>query len=453
MIAFTGGGLILSMLLAGATLYLTRQNLLATREDNAIALLAANRAELSQKLTAEISGPALKESVADLSSSQGSVALVKIGDLASSRNPGRFTIEDIPASLQQLVVSGSAGRIRTSLRGQPTLLLGVALPDIGAQYYEAMPLDDIESTLRSLSYILVVTAAVTAALGGVLGLWVSRRLLRPLAQASVAAEEIASGRLSTRMKAPADRDLASLASSFNEMAGALQERIERDARFASEVSHELRSPLMTLTASVEVLETRRDELPERAQTAVDLLVSDLGRFKQLVEDLLEVSRFDVGSAQLDLDDVNLVEFVRQATLRASDRLIPVVYDQQTTHTYVRADKRRLARVIQNLIENAAKYGDGATRIQVSDTGESMQIAVEDNGTGVPIDERVVIFDRFSRGGAGGRRGSDSGVGLGLALVSEHVHLHGGRVWVEDRPDGLMGARFVVELPIDPEEAR
>ena len=121
------------------------------------------------------------------------------------------------------------------------------------------------------------------------------------------------------------------------------------------------------------------------------------------------------------------------------------------HTYIRIDKRRLARVVQNLIDNAAKYGDGATRVEVADRGTSMQIAVEDSGTGVPLDERIVIFDRFSRGGAGGRRGSDTGVGLGLALVNEHIRLHGGRVWVEDRPDGEMGARFVVELPIQPDE--
>ena len=120
------------------------------------------------------------------------------------------------------------------------------------------------------------------------------------------------------------------------------------------------------------------------------------------------------------------------------------------HTSVFADKRRLARVVSNLIDNAAKYGDGATGIEISDLGESMQVAVEDRGPGVPPHERIVIFDRFSRGGAGGRRGSDSGVGLGLSLVTEHVHLHSGRVWVEDRADGEPGARFVVELPIQPD---
>jgi two-component system sensor histidine kinase MtrB len=355
----------------------------------------------------------------------------------------------VPESLQQLVLAGNAGKMRVQINDRPMLVLGLPLDDFDAQYYEAIPLDDIEDTTRSLSYILLGSLALTGFLAAMLGLWASRRMLRPLAEVSEAAEAIAGGNLDTRLVPPADRDLASLTASFNEMVGALQERVERDARFASEVSHELRSPLMTLTASVEVLETRRDELSERARTAVDLLSSDLDRFKQLVEDLLEISRFDVGTARLELDEINLVEFVRQATARASETPIPIAYDPAMAHTYVWGDKRRLARVVSNLIDNAAKYGDGATSIEVADLGESMQIAVEDNGPGVPPHERIVIFDRFSRGGAGGRRGSDSGVGLGLSLVTEHVHLHGGRVWVEDRSDGKQGARFVVELPIDP----
>ena len=441
----------LSTTLAGATLYLTRHNLLAQREDNAIELLASNQLSLSQRLTSDISATALDDAVKSLSSAQGSFSIVRIGTDVRSSSAGAFAAENVPHSLEQLVISGRPGRMLISLDGKPTLVLGAPLQltgDTAAQYYAAVPLSDIENTLQSLSYILLGAAGVTAVLSAVLGTWTSRRVLRPLGEASAAAEAIATGNLAARMDPPADRDLASLAASFNEMAGALQERIERDARFASEVSHELRSPLMTLTASVEVLETRRDELPERAQTAVDLLSLDLQRFKQLVEDLLEISRFDVGTARLELDELNIVEFVRQATLRASDRAIPVAYDPKLAHTYIHADKRRLARVMQNLIDNAAKYGDGATGIEITDLGTSMQIAVQDSGTGVPVDERSVIFDRFSRGGAGGRRGSDSGVGLGLALVSEHIHLHGGRVWVEDRPDGQMGARFVVELPID-----
>ncbi len=283
-ILFALGGLVLSAILALATLYLTRQNLLTQREADSIDVLNLNATSLNSKLTQDISAETIQAVLATLNSSQGALPLVQTDDV--SVTGGRSSIfngESLPPSLEQLVLSRRPGRIRTTIDGQPMLVLGVPL-QFDVQYYEAVPLKDIEKTLDSLSYILLGSSAATAGLAALLGAWASLRMLRPLTEISGAAEAIAGGNLDTRLIPPADRDLASLTASFNEMAGALQERIERDARFASEVSHELRSPLMTLTASVEVLETRRDELPERAQTAVDLLASDLERFKQLVEE-------------------------------------------------------------------------------------------------------------------------------------------------------------------------
>ena len=114
---------------------------------------------------------------------------------------------------------------------------------------------------------------------------------------------------------------------------------------------------------------------------------------------------------------------------------------------IRADKRRLVRVITNLLDNARKYGGGATSVQLERTPTGLRIAVEDNGPGVPEEERDLIFDRFSRGAGSSRRAGSEGVGLGLSLVAEHVALHRGRVWVENRSDGQEGARFVVEIPV------
>jgi signal transduction histidine kinase len=272
--------------------------------------------------------------------------------------------------------------------------------------------------------------------------------MRPLAAVSHAAEAIAGGRLDTRLEATADPDLGVLAISFNDMARALQDRIERDARFASDVSHELRSPLMTLSAAVDVLESRREELTGRAQSALDLLSVEVGRFQNLVEDLLEISRYDAGAVRLELDEVRLAEFVMQAVAASSSNgLVPVELDSELAGVVVQADKRRLVRVVANLLDNARKYGDGATAVSLRRVDDAVQIAIEDEGPGIPEDERNLVFDRFARGGGAGRRGSGEGVGLGLALVAEHVRLHGGRVWVEDRPDGHQGARFVVELPV------
>ena len=150
---------------------------------------------------------------------------------------------------------------------------------------------------------LLLASVITTLLGVLLGVFAARRAVRPVAEAAQAAKAIAGGHLGTRLPPTDDPDLGVLASSFNDMASALQLRIERDARFASDVSHELRSPLMTLSASVEVMEARRNELPERAQAALDLLTSDVSRFQGLVEDLLEISRFDAGAIRLHLEDL------------------------------------------------------------------------------------------------------------------------------------------------------
>jgi len=290
--------------------------------------------------------------------------------------------------------------------------------------------------------------------GVVLGWFAANRAVRPLADAAQAAQLIAGGRLDTRLEPSDDPDLRTLAQSFNDMASALQSRVERDARFASDVSHELRSPLMTLAASVEVMQARRGDLPERAQTALDLLASDVVRFQGLVEDLLEISRFDAGAIRLHREDLLVAEFVRAAVAVSSVPATPVTVSERGECMVMQGDRRRLARVVANLIDNARLHGGGEAAIYVSEAeneGEPIGhvwIAVEDNGPGVPPEERDLVFERFARGAVAGRRSSSDGAGLGLALVDEHIRMHGGRVWVEDRRDGEPGARFVLELPAE-----
>jgi len=319
-------------------------------------------------------------------------------------------------------------------------------------YFEIVSLSDLEDTLGALGVSLLGASLASTLAAAGLGWWASRRALRPLTGVSTAAMALAAGRLDTRLETSDDRDLRPIAASFNDMAQALQDRIERDARFASDVSHELRSPLMTLAASIEVMDNQRDDLPDRARAALDLMTADIDRFQQLVEDLLEISRFDAGVVRLELEEVHLAELVMQAVSHSTDADVPVELDAELAGVVVQADKRRIVRVIANLLDNATKYGGGATSVSLRQVEGGVQIAVEDHGEGVPEDDRALIFDRFNRGGAAGRRGSSSeGVGLGLALVAEHVNLHGGQVWVEDRRDGRPGARFVVQLPVEEHE--
>jgi len=152
--------------------------------------------------------------------------------------------------------------------------------------------------------------------------------------------------------------------------------------------------------------------------------------------------------QLDIEEVMLGEFVRQAigAAVARQREVPIIDNNGSGGLIVELDKRRIAQVIRNLSENADKYAGGVTQIRLSHNGDDIRIEIEDEGPGVPVDERALIFERFARGSEGGRRGSGTGVGLGLSLVTEHLRLHGGTITVTDRVDGLLGSCFVISLP-------
>jgi len=354
--------------------------------------------------------------------------------------------QDLPLSLVDIVQSGQPAFQIFDFGGTPYLAVGVPIASASALFFQMFPLDQTAQTLRIILLTLVAAGLITTLAGAVLGRWAAGRALRPLRDVSQAALAIASGRLSTRLETADVRDLAVLASSFNRMVDRLQQRIERDARFTSDVSHELRSPLTTLAASLSVIEARRSELPERSQRALDLVSAEIRRFQRMVGELLEISRFDAGSADFEASTVGVGELVRRAVGAAGGQSVPIEVDPGVERRKVVVDKRRIERVMTNLIENAQRYGGGATRVTVEGRDATVRVAVEDHGPGVPPAERERVFERFARGSvAAGTRGAGGGTGLGLALVAEHVKLHNGRVWVEDTPGG--GARFVVELPL------
>ena len=452
-LSFALGALLLSVLMSLLTWNLTRESLLRQREDSSIERVIANALTLRRSLGGTTDVASL---LASLPTPTGAELALLSSGTWDARNPVEFAQSDVPAALIEQVSAGEAATVRTNVGDTTYQITGVPLPTVGAQYFEAVSLTDINQALDGLTISLLGASAVTTVAGGLVGFWASRRVLEPLRSVGMAAEAIAGGQLDTRLTSGDDRDLDPLVASFNDMASALEERIERDTRFASEVSHELRSPLMTLAASMEVLENTRDQLGDRGQTALDLMGADLERFRQLVEDLLEISRVDVGAVTLHLAPVQATELVVQAVGATGRGGVPVRDGLEVGNAVVLVDKVRFFRVIDNLLANAANYADGATGVEVSlhhdeELGDRVRIAVEDGGSGVSPEERGVIFDRFSRGREGGNRGADSGTGLGLALVAEHVRLHNGDVWVEDRPDGEPGARFVVELPALPSE--
>lgn len=451
-LSFALGALLLSLLLAGVTYAFTRSALINNRERSVLEQAYKNAGQVRDDLRSSASN--LQPTLENIGA--GTAPLVLAGGRWSTLT-SQFGPDSLPESLRTKVIDqGTAAKMLYRLDGGPVLAVGIPLASVGASYFEIVSLAEVESTLRSVGIALAVATALTTSLGLLFGSLAARRAVRPLGDAAQAAKAIAGGRLDTRLEPTEDRDLAQLARAFNDMAAALQARVERDARFASDVSHELRSPLMTLSASIEVLQARRDEMPERAVAALDLLVADVARFQGLVDDLLEISRFDAGAVRLHREELLVAEFVRQAVAVSSLPAAPVKVDEAAEELVILADKRRLARVIANLVDNGRFYGGGEVEVAVQpgprsdDEGaevEQVLIAVEDHGPGVPADERKLVFERFARGAGAGRRSMGEGAGLGLALVDEHVRLHGGRVWVEDRADGAPGARFVIELPV------
>lgn len=456
--SFTTGSLAISAFMSLATLGFTRHSLLQERESRASDRAVRNAAFIATQLSTRERTDDPTNLVDSVQTPATPVLWLRSptapNDAQAARayvGGGGISIDDIPESMKNRVMwSYTPALMRTRIDGVTQLVVGVPLSNNpSGAYFEVEPLTDVEETVRTLGIVMLGTATLTTLAGAALGYYASRRALRPLTLIGDAARRIADGRLETRLDAAdysEDPELGPLVSSFNEMVSALQRRIDQDARFASDVSHELRSPLTTLTASVSVLRNAADDLPKRPLKALELLETDIARFSQLVEDLLEISRFDAGAVRLEPDDVAIADFVRTYVNRSAPgvrvEVDPVLEDQ-----VVVCDGRRILRILANFLENAGKYGEGAELVTVAADGDDLVIGVEDAGPGVPMEERDRIFSRFSRGAQGGARGSDTGSGLGLALASEHARLQGGTVGVEDRPDGGIGARFTVSLPV------
>ena len=448
------GALVLSILMGGLSYFTTRHFLLAGRE-TAAQHQAFNNALL---VRSALLSPANTQYVTLLASIDAGTGAHSVLYHQSKSYVSSLSVSpsSIPPTMRRVVLAGTAAtQTYRTPEGAAEIVVGVPIPSVHATYFEVFDLSDLDHTLRVLGLTLFGAGVVTTLLGVALGRFASGRSLRPLADVSRAAGAIAGGELDTRLDlAAADPDLEGLTNSFNAMVDQLQERIEREARFNSDVSHELRSPLTTLAASLEVLERDQDQLPVRSQRALQLLSDDLRRFQRMVGDLLEMSRADAGSVDVFLEEVNVSELVRRSVAAGFEHMDghghgapPAVRVDPVVQSWrVGVDKRRFERVMVNLMENAAHYGGGVTEIAVgAGDAEQVEVTVDDAGPGIDPQERAKIFERFYRGSASGRRGTGTGTGLGLALVAEHMHVMRGGVRVESSPTG--GARFVLSLPV------
>ncbi|WP_226363908.1 sensor histidine kinase [Pseudonocardia abyssalis] len=438
-LAFGLGALLFTGVFATVTWNLASDYMLRQRETSATLQAELNVRLVDASLRSGSEG--LDDLLTGLSTDSESTVLLRRpeGWITSGR---QVVPEQLPAALRALARQGTPARQRLMVDRVPVLAVTHPVASAGTAYVELFPLSQLDRTFRFLSTVLAAGVALSALLGVALGAWASRRALRPLTELTVAASRVAGGDLRARLPEQGDPDLAPLAATFNRTAEALENRVRRDARFAGDVSHELRSPLTTMANAAEVLVRRRAEIPGVAGRALDLLLGETGRFQRMVVDLLEISseRDDGPSESVDLVDlVDHVVGVRPAARPVVERADPV--------PMVQGDRRRLDRVVANLLDNAERYGGGPVRVAVLRHGDRARVEVDDAGPGVAEQYREVVFERFARGAEAGRRGGDGGSGLGLALVAQHVRYHGGAVWVEERPGG--GARFVVEIPEAP----
>ena len=438
-LGFAVGTLLVSGVLVGVTFLLARSYLLDQREASLTQQAFADANALSSRLAT--AGAEVGDVLGELVPSGGADVVLHSGGTwySSGLDVGA---KDVPPELQEIVGSGSAATLRVDGPRGPTLLIGVPLADAGAQFYEAAPLAELQQVLRTLGLVLGAGAGAATAAGAGFGAWASRRAVQPLEQVAGAATRIAGGDLTTRLPATDDPDLVAIVAGFNSMVDALAARIERDARFVGDVSHELRSPLTTLVTSVEVLGARRDELTPRGQQALALVEAELGRFRRTLDDLLQLARIDGAPAPEKAERVSMAALVREVLLRGGgpvERLTAV----DDADTQVRADKTSLERAVRNLLDNAERHGGGVRAVTVEQRDGAVLVMVDDDGPGVPAEDRERIFERFTRGAHAARR-SLPGAGLGLAIVGETAARHGGAAWCADAPGG--GARFTLALP-------
>ena len=431
---------------ASTRTYLLRQRTeFATRQ-------AFNNAQLVRTVISLNSSDA-GDLMSNIRSERGGYAVLHLGESDSfyPQEPLRFTQSNMPTQFVAKTLSGVTGRQRFLFNGEPYEAVGVNIKAIDAQYFEAFPLNDVARTLATIRNTLTLGVLLITLTAGLLGLSISNRVLRPLRRVTSVATDIASGGLDIRLADETDPELARLATSFNNMVDAVQSRIQRETRFASDVSHELRSPVTALAAAIEVLQARRDELSERNRQAFDIIATQVHRFDRTVLDLLELSRLDAGAGATSEETIHLAKFVQQVAARHGFSEVNFTTTLDISDETV-LDRRRIERIVLNLLENARDHAGGATAILVTGDQSELLISIEDQGVGVAQSERDRIFERFARGTSSR---NSTGSGLGLAIVQEHARALHGKAWVETSSSG--GARFMVsiarKLPNEANEAK
>ncbi|WP_256725530.1 HAMP domain-containing sensor histidine kinase [Streptomyces sp. IMTB 2501] len=375
-----------------------------------------------------------------------------------------FSLEDVPKSLrkavnkQQTVSDTNKDPYhlywqRVVDHGTPYLVAGSKVIGGGPTGYMAKSLEPEAKDLDSLAWSLGIATGLALIGAALLAQAAATTVLKPVHRLGVAARRLGEGRLDTRLRVSGTDELADLSRTFNNAAEALEQRVaemaardEASRRFVADMSHELRTPLTAITAVTEVLEEELEaesgSMDPMIEPAVRLVVSETRRLNDLVENLMEVTRFDAGTARLVLDDVDVADQIT-ACIDARAWLDAVELDAERG-IHAQLDPRRLDVILANLIGNALKHGGSPVRVSVRVADDDMVIQVRDHGPGIPEDVLPHVFDRFYKASAS--RPRSEGSGLGLSIAMENAHIHGGEITAANSPDG--GAVFTLRLPRD-----
>lgn len=477
--------LVLSIIVVGvlgfSLLSRVTSGLLDAKERISVGESAAGQGEAQRLLDAADTGPStpspsrLVDSVVSiLASRAGSPATFDVLLLSSQTStdaPERGTnlvaVASVPEELRSAISltkrqSWTYSEIRfLDGRSVPGLVVGAPLtiPGVGPYelYYlfpltqEQQTLDLVRSAVVGAGLILVVLLAAVAGI-------VTRQVAIPVREAAQRARRLSAGHLDERMRVKREDDLSQLARSFNEMAESLENQIEQleelsrvQQRFVSDVSHELRTPLTTIRMAADVLFGDRESFDPATARSAELLQTQLDRFESLLVDLLEISRFDAGVANLDVSVIDLSTLIDQtidsvAPLAARLR-IPVRFRSHERPCRVECDSRRIDRIIRNLLDNAIEHADPrGVRVELAGDHDSVAVTVRDLGVGLRPGESSLVFSRFWRADPARAR-TTGGTGLGLAIALEDARLHGG--WLEAWGEPGKGACFRLTLPRAP----
>ena len=452
LVAFTLLGVSTAVLVAGVDYVQARRVILQNTQDTAVLTMTERIAGLLSPGGLPPSQGMLDD-IAGRLSDRDDTAVVVYRDRRSARGPDPDLVSP---ELRRAVRDGRVGWQRVSIGGHPVLVIGTRVRLVrpgGAtlpselEIYSVRSLEPEQRSIDQLAARAWLTGAVALVFAVLLALLAGRGVLGPVRELRRATDRLGEGDLTARARVRGTDELADVARTFNNTAETLERhvgdlrRMEAEARrFVADVSHELRTPLAAMTAVTDVLDDAAQRLPGDAGKAARLVSEETQKLTRLVDDLIEVSRFDAGTATLVLDDVDVAEAIR-ATLRArgwSDR----VRTDLPVGVVVRLDPRRLDVIVANLVSNALRHGAPPVSVRAQVRPDQLDIEVSDSGPGLAPDVLPYVFNRFYK--ADTARARSEGSGLGLAIAWENARLHGGGLTAANRP--AAGAVFTVHLP-------